>query len=607
VAMRCLDTSLKLKPGAYVLDRSTHRIGRVERVELDPPRFAILVADAEGICDVAATANFEFLPSDDFRAMAAFEKERLGRLAQRDPAELVRLALVSAGGRLAFDEFKSQVTSADLLSESWNAWWAKTRPLLERSPFIVLSEDKKPDLVLRKTPVSYEAGLATRFEAASPATKFSIVLDYLADADKGHAADEALLARFLERMGQLSDALFAADPVTSLAALAMVEVVAKRTQASRLVTRATPKGVLELISHPSEVVRKFEDERVVMACANLLRESCADKWPGFCSGLLLAASVRLWDQVAVELIQEGYADQLQSTMATMLDRPERNPEALIWMWKTVAAGRLADVFRDVEPLRLALAVFKVAARLDGPGGQALCPSPRRMMTQIRNVLADDDHRHLRRVLAVLTVEQAQRVKDAVTGNEGIGGDVRETILDLLHTAHPRLFAEKLKPWQEDAIYTTEAGLLKRQKEFEKLVNVDMVENSKAIGRARAMGDLRENWEYKAAIEQGKMLGERASDMQRELSKAKVIRPATISGAEVTVGATVQAKDLATGRVETFTFLGPWDAEIEKGIYSYQAPMSKAFMGRRRGETFTFGERRFEVVEIARAAQLAGGT
>jgi transcription elongation factor GreA len=64
------------------------------------------------------------------------------------------------------------------------------------------------------------------------------------------------------------------------------------------------------------------------------------------------------------------------------------------------------------------------------------------------------------------------------------------------------------------------------------------------------------------------------------------------------------KNTATGEIESFTFLGPWDTDIPKRIYSYQAPLSQAFMGKRMGETVTApgegGPRTFEILEIAPA-------
>jgi len=53
-----------------------------------------------------------------------------------------------------------------------------------------------------------------------------------------------------------------------------------------------------------------------------------------------------------------------------------------------------------------------------------------------------------------------------------------------------------------------------------------------------------------------------------------------------------------------TFLGPWDLDVENGIYSYRAPLSMAFMGKVVGSLVQVeldGEmRRYEIVSVESA-------
>jgi transcription elongation GreA/GreB family factor len=127
----------------------------------------------------------------------------------------------------------------------------------------------------------------------------------------------------------------------------------------------------------------------------------------------------------------------------------------------------------------------------------------------------------------------------------------------------------------------------------------------AIGAAAAKGDLRENWEYKSALEERDRLVERATRVRDEFDRARVISPADISGDEVNVGTTIELRDMASGEELTVTFLGPWDADIENGVYSYFAPLSLRFMGRKAGDRVraTFGDRteaEYEIRTIERA-------
>jgi transcription elongation GreA/GreB family factor len=70
---------------------------------------------------------------------------------------------------------------------------------------------------------------------------------------------------------------------------------------------------------------------------------------------------------------------------------------------------------------------------------------------------------------------------------------------------------------------------------------------------------------------------------------------------VNVGTTVTARRLSTGQTEKLTFLGPWDADTQKGIYYYKAPLAQAFMGKGAGETVSFqsgtAQEQWEILEV----------
>jgi len=167
--------------------------------------------------------------------------------------------------------------------------------------------------------------------------------------------------------------------------------------------------------------------------------------------------------------------------------------------------------------------------------------------------------------------------------------------------HPVPLTKNVPPWEEDVIYTTQAAFRARQKEFEELVHVKLPQNSAAIGAAAALGDVSDNAEFQSALEERGRLTERANAMQADLVKAKPIPRIMALSETANIGTTVRARRLSTGREETLTFLGPWDAQAEKGIYYYKAPLALAFLGKAVGETVTLrmesGEERWEILEV----------
>jgi len=50
---------------------------------------------------------------------------------------------------------------------------------------------------------------------------------------------------------------------------------------------------------------------------------------------------------------------------------------------------------------------------------------------------------------------------------------------------------------------------------------------------------------------------------------------------------VRAADLNTNEPETFTILGAWDSEPDKGIISYLSPVAQALLNRKVGDEVEF--------------------
>ena len=119
----------------------------------------------------------------------------------------------------------------------------------------------------------------------------------------------------------------------------------------------------------------------------------------------------------------------------------------------------------------------------------------------------------------------------------------------------------------------------------------MKENAKAIGAPIAHGELTGNSEYKFALEERDLLQARMRQLQQEMAKAQVIRPDNVITDEVTVGTRVTLEENQTGEGLTISILGPWESDIDRGVYNYNAPLCQGLLGHKPGEIvpLTLGE------------------
>ena len=105
-----------------------------------------------------------------------------------------------------------------------------------------------------------------------------------------------------------------------------------------------------------------------------------------------------------------------------------------------------------------------------------------------------------------------------------------------------------------------------------------------IRRAVELGDLRENSEYKAALERQQFVQARLGQLRQRLSKLSQIDISQIPADKVGLGSEVVVKDEATGQKETYSLVFGDSVEFEEGHVSMSSPIGKALVGRGVGET-----------------------
>jgi transcription elongation GreA/GreB family factor len=137
--------------------------------------------------------------------------------------------------------------------------------------------------------------------------------------------------------------------------------------------------------------------------------------------------------------------------------------------------------------------------------------------------------------------------------------------------------------KSEALVVSWSSLQKRKAELEELVNKKIPENSKEIGVARSYGDLRENFEFKAAKEMQAVLMRRKSELERDLHRARGTTFESPDVSQVSIGTVVTLRDTSTNEEETYTILGAWDGDPDRAIISYQTAIGKSLLGRRLGE------------------------
>ncbi len=149
---------------------------------------------------------------------------------------------------------------------------------------------------------------------------------------------------------------------------------------------------------------------------------------------------------------------------------------------------------------------------------------------------------------------------------------------------------------------TAYGFERLRAELEDLKNVQRPHTVEEIDIARSHGDLKENAEYHAAREKLRFIEARMAELSELLHNVQVVDPSTLSHDRVMFGSTVTLENCDTGDEVTYTIVGTYESDPDKGLISLASPLAKALMGKEEGEEVTVrlpgGEEEYEILSIA---------
>jgi transcription elongation factor GreA len=154
----------------------------------------------------------------------------------------------------------------------------------------------------------------------------------------------------------------------------------------------------------------------------------------------------------------------------------------------------------------------------------------------------------------------------------------------------------------ERIPMTREGYEKLKADLDRMQNVEMIEVTKRIAAARAMGDLSENAEYHAAREDQGMLQARIDALKDKLSRAYFVDRNNLPSDSVAFGCCVTVKDLSLDEEEIFQLVGPGEEDYNNNKILTTSPIGQGLLGKKKGETVEIqvpmGKLRLEVLDIS---------
>ena len=150
---------------------------------------------------------------------------------------------------------------------------------------------------------------------------------------------------------------------------------------------------------------------------------------------------------------------------------------------------------------------------------------------------------------------------------------------------------------------TYAGLKRLENELEELKVVKRKEIADKIKEAREQGDLSENAEYDAAKEEQGHIEKRIDEIEKILKNAEVVDEEEIDLEKINVGCKVKLFDCEFDEELELKLVGSTEADSLNFKISNEAPLGKALIGGRVGETVNVetqnGVAQYKILDIQR--------
>jgi transcription elongation GreA/GreB family factor len=584
----------KLKPGTHCLHKSWG-FGRVAEWSL---LFNQILIDFPGKKAHAmqlqyAAENLLVIPPEHFLAKKATDLAAVKDLARQDPTALMRNVLESLGGSATLPQI-SQMMIGDLFTEAeWKRWWESTKKSLRKDGHFLLPAKKSEPIALRTEKVSRGDELITFFTEARKPKDQAAALDQIIKFQTEFENPETQLQPIINAIEEVAARNQRLNPALVFElVMARDDLIEKSPQLkttkpdltlSRLISEEETRLITILPKLPAA-----KERRVLQGLPAALGEN----WKTRGLQLMQSDHARAVLQLPRVFADAGIGDELRSFLNQVIRDHSITSETLVWLCKE-RSGEWRDL---ITPNLLGAMLSALERDQHNENSRG---------SRLRDLLLDD----------------RELIGDMFTGADvGVARDAmrrlmltpvfdeltKRSLLARIIRLYPELesvISGEQKEEKTAALVVSWSSLDKRKAEFEELVNKKIPENSKEIGIARSYGDLRENFEFKAAKEMQAVLMRRKSELETALHNARGTAFENPDTSQVSIGTIVTLKD-DSGQEEIYTVLGAWDGDPDRGIISYQTAIGQALLGNKVGDTITLTDehqtRQFTIVSITAA-------
>ncbi len=579
-----------MKKGNFVFHSGGWGVGEIMDVSFIREQLSLefdYVAGKKDLSFVNAFNNLIPLPDDHFLSRRFGNPDELETFAKEHPVEALKLLLKDLGPKSA-SEIKDELCDLVIPVSDWTKWWQATRSKAKKDTSIEIPKNIKDPFVLRAAEVSHEERLQSALDKQpSMDALIQLVYSFLRDFPSTLKNEE-----FKNSLQQkLTEALSFQENITLAQRLQILFFL------EDLSLGHDKKQIKEFISSQenlSDIIKAIEVISFKKRALQEIREF-RDDWSQFFFDLFLKIDLNtLRDYILQELVKAKQESKVTEQLHNLLRHPEQYPGALIWYSKKVMQKSSLPMADDSGRKAFFEAFLILLAHLDRSG-----PENKDLVKKMVQFITNGRYANVRKIFQISSEEEVQEFVLLATKCISLTSHDVKIFHSLAEVVHPSLSNLRKTTEEEpveEIIWTTEEGLKKVKSRIEEIATVETVENAKEIEAARALGDLRENSEFKFALERRDRLQNELKLLSDQVSKARIIVKDDISLESVGIGSIIECVT-DKGDKTAYTLLGPWDANTDQNILSFQSKLAQELKGLKVGDQFKIQSTQYTIKKL----------
>lgn len=530
-----------------------------------------------------AFKTLEPLDSEHFFAKRFGNPDALELQAKKEPIYIIKKLLSDLGPKTA-SEIKDELLEVVIPKKDWSNWWQSTRNKIKKDTSIEAPSSIQEPFKLLNQELSHIQRLENDLEKTRNLNKKIVLLyNFMRDFSELLRQEEVK-----EKIKNYIDEWLANDIRDTQRF--QLHVFAADTHEKDAFDQEL-KIFIENLDDINQALDEIEIAAVKKKVLIYLRRLRPDWAVAFAELFLQVDQTLLREYLLKELVANS-PSLFQDTLQKTLQAPAEYAEILFWYFQKIMSDSslpMSDLQGRAKVIEAYLISLQYAERY-----KKTLPLAKKMV----QILTQKKFAITRKMIEGMDKDFLSEFLLLISKCHSFTQHDIKIMHSLVHVVCPEI--KELENKEEDSyeaeiLWTSQEGLKKLQAKLHHLSTVEMVDVAKEIEEARSHGDLRENSEYKFALERRARIQHEISDLSQKVHAARILTQEDVDPSRVSIGTKVTLRN-PEGQKQ-YTIMGPWDADTEQNIISFQSKLAKQLCEKRIGDEVILDNNPFSIEKI----------